>query len=124
MVSKPCADPCRRCETHPERLLESPEAYKKRAVSDPVFIHRDFDGSHAGVDVNPASGDGIELVVAERLVKSVAQIDAADMPVAGPSQVVSTDGVSLNAAERASRFIAVDDAPTGAGRTRNPLSSK
>ena len=65
------------------------------AVSDPVFIDRDFDGSHAGVDVNPASGDGIEVVVAERLVKSVAEIDAADVSVAGPSQVVGADGVSL-----------------------------
>ena len=62
--------------------------------------------------------------MAEGLVKSVAEIEAADMPVAGPSQVVGTNAVSLNAAERASRFIAVDDEAEGAGRTRNPLSSK
>lgn len=51
--------------------------------------------------------------MAESLIEGMAQVEAADVAVAGPSEVIGSNAVSLDAAERACWFIAVDDQTDG-----------
>ena len=45
-----------------------------------------------------ASGDGVEVIVAQRLIKGIAHVDASNVAVARPSQIVSTNVVRMNCA--------------------------
>ena len=71
---------------------------ERSPVADPVFVGGNFERGHSGVDVDPASGDGIEIIVAQGLIESVAEIDAANVAVAGPAQVVGADGMRIHVA--------------------------
>ncbi len=63
---------------------------KRGVIAGPVLVDRKLQGCQLRVDVHGSPGDGIEGVMAQRLVKSVIDVDALDVPVARPSQVIAT----------------------------------
>src|SRR5580704_19728080 len=66
------------------------------AEAHPVFVDRKFERSKLGVDIHAAPGDGIECVVAQRLVKDMAYVHTTDVTITRPSKVVSMNAVRLD----------------------------
>src|SRR5258708_10177103 len=64
----------------------------------PIVVDGEFQRAHPRVDVDATAGDGVEVVVAQRLVESVADVDAPDVAVAGPSQIIGTNVVRMGRA--------------------------
>ena len=79
------------------------------AIANPVAIVRQLDGGHLRVDGHGPAGDGIEGVFPERLVKSVGEIDAADVAAAEPAKISDANAVQ----HRADALI--DDVADGRG---------
>ena len=67
--------------------------------------------------MNRTSRNGVEAVCAQCLIKGVTNIDASNVAVAGPPEVVTANAVRLG------NSISITTLPIGAGRTRNPFLS-
>jgi len=61
---------------------------KRCAKTHPVFIDGEFDSPQPTINIYAAAGNRIEGVMAKRLVKGVADIQATDMAVARPADVI------------------------------------
>jgi hypothetical protein len=96
------------------RVARRPE--NRSAVAKPIVVFRQFQSAHLRVDMERAIGDGIKAVGAQDLIKRVADVDALDVTVAGPAEIVGADAVWNRDAVRF-------DYTADRRRTRNPLSS-
>ena len=65
----------------------------------PVFIQREFHRRQLRIEHHAASGNGIEIVVSQHLIKRVADVDAAKVPVAGDADVVRVNIVRRHRAD-------------------------
>src|SRR6266436_31788 len=81
------------------------------AVTDPVFVVRNFGGGHLRVDRDTAAGNGIERVLADGLVESVREIEPVDVSAAKPPEIADANGME----DRPTAWILVDDIADGRG---------
>src|SRR5208337_1260172 len=61
----------------------------------PVLVDRQLQSCKLSIDVHVPAGNRIEAVAPERLVKSIADVQALDVTVAGPAQIIGANGVRL-----------------------------
>ena len=66
---------------------------ERSVIANPILGDRQLERSHLRVDVDRPAGNRIEGIVAERLVKRIADIDALDVAVSGPAQIVGANAV-------------------------------
>src|SRR6267154_5797713 len=71
---------------------------KRSAIARPIFVYGKFQSRHLRVDAHTPSRDGVEVIVPERLIEGIADVDASDVPVTCPSQIVGTNVVRMNRA--------------------------
>src|SRR3984885_5686954 len=81
---------------------------QRSAVAHPILVHGKFERRHLRVNVDVPSRDRVEVVVSQRLVKRVAHIDASNVAVTGPSQIVGANVVRMDSSvdHRSSRLWA------------------
>ena len=58
---------------------------------EPIAVDGELERGHLRVDVDAPAGDRVSLVPAEHLVEGVVDVEATDVPVSGPTQVIGVD---------------------------------
>ena len=79
----------------------------RNAITHPVLVVRKLGGRHLGVHRHALPGNRIERVFAKRLIKSMGQINAANVAAAKPAEVAHANAVTNRPRSR----ILVDDVP-------------
>ena len=69
-------------------------------MAKPVLVDRELERRHLRVDLNAPTGDAVQTVFAENLVKCVVDVKPADVSVAGPAEVVRLHVVIGDRADR------------------------
>src|SRR5437870_4873029 len=81
------------------------------SIAHPIFVVREFPGSHLRVDRDAPSGSRIERVFAQRLIESVREIQAPNVAAAEPAEIPNANAVK----NRTRAGILVDDVADGRG---------
>src|SRR5713226_9203851 len=81
------------------------------AITDPIFVVRNFSGGHLSVHGDAASSNGIECVLAESLIESVREIEPADGSAAEPAEIANANAVE----DRSTAGSLTDDIANGRG---------
>ncbi len=81
------------------------------AIADPIAVVGKLDGGHLRVHGDGTTRDWIERVFAHGLIKSVREIDAANVAAAKPAEIADANTVR----ERTASGSLIDDAADGRG---------
>ncbi len=70
------------------RFIVAARVKDRQLVAHPIFVDGEFERGHLRVDLDALSGDAVQAVFAENLIKRVIDIEPADVSVARPAEVV------------------------------------